>query len=139
MMPYDRNPQFVGRDDILSLLRQKLEETNPKQYSHRLAIYGMGGVGKTQVAIEYVYQRENDYDDVYWISAADQTTLLSGFQEIGAKTGCLKPAESPLDAAKAVLVWLRLQKNWLLVIDNLDDVAVANGLLPAMDTGHTLI
>src|SRR5271156_3163072 len=48
MMPYDRNPQFVGRDDILNLLRQKLEETNPKQSSHRLAIYGMGGVGKTQ-------------------------------------------------------------------------------------------
>jgi hypothetical protein len=89
MIPYDRNPYFLGRDGILSDLRKK-QETKPQwQYNHRVAIYGMGGVGKTQIAIEYVYRHEKDYDDIYWISASDQAALLSGFQEIGEKTGCL--------------------------------------------------
>jgi len=103
----------------------------------------MGGVGKTQVAIEYVYQHENDYNHIYWISASDQAALLSGFQEIGEKTGCLSSeTESlkPIEVAKIVLSWLRLQENWLLIIDNLDDVSVTNGYLPTMDQGgHTLI
>jgi Cdc6-like AAA superfamily ATPase len=86
MMPYDSNPHFLGRDDLLKSLRDKLKETKPKQYNHRVAIYGMGGVGKTQVAIEYVYRHENDYDNVYWISASDQAALLSGFQEVGTRT-----------------------------------------------------
>src|SRR5271156_2932700 len=132
MMPYDRHPHFLGRDDLLSLLRQKLQQTNPKEYNHRVAIYGIGGVGKTQVAIEYVYRHERDYNNIYWISASDQAALLSGFQEIAAKTGCLSGVTEglkPTKVAENVLSWLRLQENWLLVIDNLDDVSVADGLL----------
>jgi Cdc6-like AAA superfamily ATPase len=71
MIPYDRNPYFLGRDGLLRQLRQKLQETNPREYNHRIAIYGMGGVGKTQLAIEYVYRYEKDYDNIYWISAFD--------------------------------------------------------------------
>jgi tetratricopeptide (TPR) repeat protein len=142
MMPYDSNPHFLGRDDLLKSLKDKLKETKPKQYNHRVAIYGMGGVGKTQVAIEYVYRHENDYDNVYWISASDQAALLSGFQEVGTRTGCLVSADiqDPTAVAKSVLSWLRTQERWLLVVDNLDDVSVADGLLPATDIGgHTLI
>jgi len=142
MMPYERNPHFLGRDKLLIDLREKLRETKPKQYNHRVAIYGMGGVGKTQIAIEYVHRHEKDYNDIYWISAADQATLLSGFQEIGEKTRCLagRTGLSPTEVAKEVIAWLRLQENWLLIVDNLDDVSVADGLLPATENGgHTLI
>ena len=142
MMPYERNPYFLGRDDLLIDLRQKLQETKPKQYNHRVAIYGTGGVGKTQIAIEYVYRHEKDYNDIYWVSALDQAALLSGFQEIGEKTGCLAGtmALKPVEVANAVIAWLRLRENWLLIVDNLDDITVADGLLPATQNGgHTLI
>jgi tetratricopeptide (TPR) repeat protein len=142
MVPYDRNPYFLGRDDLLRELRQKLQETNPRKYNHRIAVYGMGGVGKTQLTIEYVHRHEKDYDNIYWISAFDQAALLSGFQEIGSRTGCLSMGTSlkSIEAARNVLSWLRRQKNWLLVLDNLDDISVADGFLPAMDTGgHILI
>jgi NB-ARC domain/Tetratricopeptide repeat len=139
MIPFDRNPYFLGRDGLLRRLRNKLEETKPKRYNHRVAIYGMGGVGKTQVAIEYVYRHQNDYDDIYWISASDQATLLSGFQEIGMRADCLFTETDPLTIAKNVLSWLRTKQNWLLVMDNLDDISVADGFLPATDGGHTLI
>ena len=143
MMPYDRNPHFLGRGDLLTLLRQTLQETGTKTYNHRVAIYGMGGVGKTQIAIGYVYEYRKEYDNIYWISASDQAILLSGFREIGEKMGCLTTGTEglrPTEMAKTVLYALRLQTNWLLVIDNLDDVSVVDGFLPAMDSGgHTLI
>jgi len=144
LIPHDRNPHFLGRGELLKALRQKLLETDQKRYIHRIALYGMGGVGKTQIAIGYVYEYRNDYDDVYWISGSDQAMLLSGFREIGEMTGCLAPAGKeglkPAELAHIVLSWLRLQENWLLVIDNLDDVSVVDGFLPTMDGGgHTLI
>jgi tetratricopeptide (TPR) repeat protein len=144
LMPYDRNPHFVGRNELLRRLRQELVETNPNRYGHRVAMYGMGGVGKTQIAMEYVYRHKGRYDDIYWISGVHEAALCLGFQEIAAQTGCLLASEiedlKPREVARNVISWLKRQKNWLLVIDNLDDISVANGFLPAMyHGGHTLI
>jgi general stress protein CsbA len=47
----------------------------------------MGGIGKTQIALEYVYTNEKNYARTYWISAVDQTTLLSGYAEIAKMAG----------------------------------------------------
>jgi hypothetical protein len=52
MMPYLRSPHFTGRGVILNQLRENLYETKPNQYNHHIAVYGLGGVGKTQIAIE---------------------------------------------------------------------------------------
>ena len=142
MVPYERNPHFTGRDELLTQLSEKLYETKPKKFNHRIAIYGIGGVGKTQVVIEYVYRYKSQYDGIYWISASDQAALLSGFQEIGSRTGCVPTVidRKLTEVAKAVLFWLRKQERWLLVIDNLDDISVADGYLPEIhEGGHTLI
>src|SRR5271154_3311529 len=143
-MPYQRNPHFTGRDELLSLLNEKLRDTSAKKYSHRVAIYGMGGVGKTQLAIEYVYRNQTKYHSIFWISSADQAALLSGFQDIARATECVSNLDStsvnPTEVAKAVLSWLQTQQGWLLVMDNLDDTDVATGFLPDMGKGgHTLI
>ena len=143
-MPYERNPHFTGRDDLLALLGNKLRDTTSKKYNHRVAIYGMGGVGKTQLAIEYVYRHQTKYHSIFWISSADQAALLSGFQDIARATECVSNLDStsvnPTEVAKAVLSWLRTHQGWLLVMDNLDDIDVAVGFLPDMAKGgHTLI
>ena len=100
----------------------------------------MGGIGKTQCALGYVYANRHVYDRIYWITAVDQTALLSGYQNIAkeAKVPCLDV--SPLEIAKKVLSWLRGEYNRLLVIDNLDNIRVADKLLPENGPGkHTLI
>jgi tetratricopeptide (TPR) repeat protein len=101
----------------------------------------MGGIGKTQCALQYVYSNRTNYERIYWISAVDQASLLSGYQKIAKNVGLLKPPEtSPLEIAEAVLSWLKQERNWLLVIDNLDDISIVKDLLP--ETGserHTLI
>src|SRR5271167_4756372 len=82
IMPYSRNDLFTGRKELLKFLRERLCDDNPQQYNHRVALYGLGGVGKTQLAIEYVYQYRNDYNPVFWINVADNSALLTGFKEI---------------------------------------------------------
>ena len=143
-MPYERNPHFTGRDELLVLLNEKLRDTEDKKYNHRVAIYGMGGVGKTQLAIEYVHRNKSKYHNIFWISAADQAALLSGFQDIARLSKCVPVLDTadmkPTDIASAVLSWLEKQSGWLLVMDNMDDIEVAIGFLPAMsERGHTLI
>ena len=140
-MPYERNPRFTGRNIFLETLRKKLLDQVPKEYRHRIALYGMGGIGKTQIALEYVYTNKTNYDRIYWISATNQASLFSGYQEI-AKIAELKlaPDSGPVDITKIVLRWLRQEQNWLIVIDNLDNIEIVDGFLP--ETGpqrHTMI
>ena len=102
----------------------------------------MGGVGKTQIAIEYVVNFEIQYVGIYWITASSETELLSGFQAIANETHCAKTESLTLpEIAQAVLKWLYKSKDWLLVLDNLDDITIANGYLPRLRTGggHVLI
>lgn len=63
--------------------------------------------------------------------AADQVSLLSGYRNIAKAAALSFGASNPTDIATLVLSWLRRQSKWLLVIDNLDDISVADGLLPS--------
>jgi hypothetical protein len=141
MVSYQRNAHFTGREELLSELRHRLVETKQKQFNHRIAIYGLGGVGKTQIAIEYVYRYQSEYNAIFWITAADQAALLSGYEDIAKTTGCVPTINTTPDVvAKGVMSWLRTQETWLLVMDNLDDVSIVEGYLPEMvKGGHTLI
>ena len=72
--------EFVGREYLLENLKQNIEEG--KHTRNIIVLYGTGGMGKTQLALEYIYQHYKDYASVFWINAAsDQTTIL-GFTQI---------------------------------------------------------
>ena len=106
LVPYERNPRFAGRRAFLETLLEKLQDQVPKQFSHRIALYGMGGVGKTQIALEYVYTNRSNYERIYWISAVNQASLLLGYQTI-AKIAGLKVAlnSGGTEIAKIVLIF----------------------------------
>lgn len=97
----------------------------------------MGGIGKTQIAVEFLYRNREDYDAIYWIDASSQSALLTGFQKIAAATNCvLDPfAKNPPLVASLVLSWLQEQGSWLLIMDNLEDISVTKGLLPRVAPG----
>jgi tetratricopeptide (TPR) repeat protein len=123
-------------------LREKLCDDKPNKFNHRVALFGMGGVGKTQVAIEYVVKYKGSYNAVFWITAVDLASLLLGFQQIATQTDC--GGSVPLDAdsaAKEVLKWLIKQRCWLLVLDNVDNISVVREYLPDVSSGngHILI
>src|SRR5271169_5008906 len=141
VVPFEQNPRFTGRKKFLETLKEKMYDKAPKKYNHRIALYGMGGIGKTQTALEYVYTEKDSYERIYWITAVDQASMLSGYHKIAVKAG-LKGLLNlkPIEIVEGVLSWLRQTQSWLLVIDNLDDIDVAAGFLPQNGSHqHTLI
>jgi hypothetical protein len=144
IVPFDKNERFTGRKELLRTLKQLLCEEIGSECKHRVALYGMAGVGKTQTAIEYVYVNREKYDRIYWITAETEASILSGFQEIAIRTQYLAPLsiQNPDDklVAKFVLSWLRQQNNWLIVLDNFDDITIVKDYLPERGPDrHTLI
>jgi tetratricopeptide (TPR) repeat protein len=142
LVPYQRNENFTGRQKLMDALRIKLCEVAPKQWNHRVALYGLAGIGKTQIALEYVYAQQANYKQLFWINGFDEATFFSGFQEIAKWTSCVSEYRNlkPAQTAERVLHWLNQREDWLLVIDNLDDMNVIAGRLPyASPKRHTLI
>ena len=142
MVPYAKNEQFMGRDNLLAQLFSKLREQKQYQDNHRVALYGLGGVGKTQTALAYVYANHTCYDSIFWISATSQASLLSDFQRIATRTKCTAERinTDSLQCVRDVHTWLGAQTSWLLIIDNLDDINLITIFLPRNDSKkHTII
>ena len=141
IVPYQRNMHFMGREKMLAAVHDGLFQSSPKRWNHRVALHGLGGVGKTQVALEFAYSRRGEYDNVYWITAVSQMTLFSGFQEIARQTHCVVECakSKPSDVTVGVLTWMNRKSKWLLILDNLDDLSVIDGYLAGLSTGHILI
>jgi len=89
-VPFEENPHFVGRDSELGRLRTELKRNEKTRFNHRVAVHGLAGVGKTQLLVAYAWKYRPAYDGVFWIDAADQTLLLSGFRDIVAETQCVE-------------------------------------------------
>lgn len=68
-MPFHRNPFFTGREAFLRHLHQILCAQNTASLVRSCALSGLGGIGKTQVAIEYVYRHLHDYSAIFWLAA----------------------------------------------------------------------
>ena len=142
LVPYPENPMFIGRDSLISSIAEKLSSSEQYRHNHRIALYGLGGVGKTQTALGYVYKTRSSYHSTFWISGVNQATLISGYRQIATLTKCTEDTTDldPLKVVQKVIDWLETQRSWLLVIDNLDDVKIVEGCLPKNDVKrHTLI
>ena len=68
-VPFLRNPYFTGREQFLVSLHRTLAAENTVTLSQTRAISGLGGIGKTQIAIEYAYRYAREYEAVLWVSA----------------------------------------------------------------------
>ncbi|HEU5109460.1 MAG TPA: FxSxx-COOH system tetratricopeptide repeat protein, partial [Micromonosporaceae bacterium] len=132
-----RNATFTGRGQLLEALRNRLGTDVTVVMPQ--ALYGLGGVGKTQVAIEYAHRFAADYDLVWWISAERSSEVRSSLTELARRLDL--PTESVGAAVEAVLDALRRgepYRRWLLIYDNVDDPAEIAPYLP-QGTGHVLL
>ncbi|PYH36551.1 kinesin [Aspergillus neoniger CBS 115656] len=124
MIPYTRNPGFVGREHTLS---QVMERIMPLRKVHsRVALYGLGGVGKTQIAIELAHQVHEAHPDasVFWIHANSINRFQESYYHLIKECGIESPEDKPQDLM-LVKQWLEKQcKRWLLIIDNADEASL---------------
>lgn len=135
-----RNPDFVGRKQLLESLRQRLLEPGATAVLPE-ALHGMGGVGKSQTVVEYIYQHASEYDVVWWISAEHPSQITSSLVEL-AKKMALPTAATADTAVPAVLDALRRGEEpysrWLLVFDNADRPETVRQFFPA-GSGHVVV
>gem|GEM_PF-154166 len=134
-LPFSRNKAFIGRDDILKDIHKNFNAGERAQ-----ALSGMPGVGKTQIALEYAYRYQENYQVVLWVNGHSRESLVSDFV---AMAGLLKLAEihvrDQVETISAVKRWFENNGGWLLILDNADDLAIVREFIPSRETGHVLL
>ena len=153
--------QFVARENELAEMRRLLHGHKSRS---AVILHGLGGIGKTQLAIEYTARHKEKYTAVFWLNANDEDSLRSGFRDIAQyvledQKG--KPSTSTLasvdldgnldQVVTAVKSWLNLRRNtrWLMIYDNYDNPRTPGNLdrsaveirrfLPRADHGSIII
>jgi len=168
LKPGWRNPHFYGRDDVLRLVDEVLLPTHgsgTKENQGALqtyAICGLGGVGKTELAREYAFSRQDRFDAVFWIEAEQTTQLSEGFAVIASQLGYNDSSDKDRVVSRNLtLEWLgnpvkRLndkwcvsaadggqpesnEASWLLVFNNADDLGLLQPFWPVSQRGSILI
>jgi len=139
-VPYPRNSFFTGRDEILNRLRRQLQTGQTTAISQPQAITGLGGIGKTQIAVEYAYRFHQDYQVVLWARAETTETLTSSYVTIASLLNLpeQKVQEQEI-TVQAVKIWLQRHSVWLLILDNADDLSLVPAFLPSALGGHLLL
>ncbi|AIR99126.1 FxSxx-COOH system tetratricopeptide repeat protein [Streptomyces glaucescens] len=130
-----RNPHFTGRDEVIGELRGKLLA---ERHAAVQALHGTGGIGKTQVALEYVYRFREHYDIVWWIDAEQADQIPVHYAELAARVGVAKPDAGVEFNARYALDELRSRERWLIVLDNAEEPERLETWLPD-GPGHVLI
>jgi tetratricopeptide (TPR) repeat protein len=112
-----RNLHFTGRSQLLQALRSQLTEHATGAVVRASAVYGLGGVGKTQLAIEYAHRYAADYDLVWWISAEQPPAIPGRLAALARRLGLPEVASQE---EQLQLLWEELSRRerWLLIYDN---------------------
>src|SRR3990170_1038191 len=139
-VPYPRNPFFTGREEVLEQLRKVLATSKTAALSQPQAICGLGGIGKTQTAVEYAYRYRDKYDTVLWAKGDSVESLISDFVAISSWLNLPdKDAKDQNLAVVAVKRWLESNNGWLLIFDNADDPKIIEDFIPPNPKGHILL
>jgi tetratricopeptide (TPR) repeat protein len=136
-----RNGRFTGRENDLRELRNRLSARGSVVISALpVALQGMGGIGKTQLALEYAHRFKASYDVTWWISAGRVAFVDTQLGDLGRQMG-VGVGAAP-DAARAVLEALSRadspRRRWLLIYDNAEDIEKVNEFMPS-GGGHVII
>ena len=124
-----RSPVFTGRGGLLTALQTALQDQERSTVVVQ-ALHGMGGIGKTALAMEYAYRHGGEYDVVWWVPAEEPALVADRLAEL-AQALDLASATDPVTAAVARLLGtLRERDRWLLIFDNAEEPAVLARYLP---------
>ncbi|KAF2810563.1 uncharacterized protein BDZ99DRAFT_386857, partial [Mytilinidion resinicola] len=162
-----RNPEFFGREEVLvEIDRHLLSDVNgksgvdskngPLATPKSFVMSGMGGMGKTEIAIEYTFSRRQNFDAVFWVTADTTRKLADQFLAIAKELGLDRDGDNKLDeiaAREKVKAWLAdptgyypredsfkdAPISWFFVLDNADDPDVLYDWIPTHGPGSVLV
>ncbi|MFE5889607.1 FxSxx-COOH system tetratricopeptide repeat protein [Streptomyces sp. NPDC056462] len=133
-----RNQAFTGRTALLERVSTNMRRAGEGGAEEHgwVSLIGMGGIGKTQLALEYAHRHADDYGLVWWVGADQPAAVMASLTALASQLGLT--AVQPSLLIRALWVELAARRDWLLVYDNLDDLGAMNDLLPP-DGGRLLI
>jgi len=130
---------FVAREDELREIHKALSGDGSR---HTVVLHGLGGIGKTQLAIAYAKRHKDNYSAIFWLNIKDEDSLKQSFAAVARQILREYPSASGLstidmknldDVSDAVKAWLSLLYNtrWLMIYDNYDNPRLASNEDPA--------
>lgn len=123
-----RSLLFVGRDDLLLTLR---DQVRADRKAIVCAVHGLGGVGKTQLIIEFAHRYAGEYDLVWWVNAEQPTLIAEQLATLGVTAGLVDVSVDTRSAAAATMSHLHTRTDWLIVFDNVPEAKDVVDWIPA--------
>jgi tetratricopeptide (TPR) repeat protein len=133
-----RNLVFVDRDETLAELDTVISQESDASPA---VVHGLGGTGKSTLALQVAHRNRSRYNPVWWISADSAVSVTQGLAELAAR---LNPAENlaaktSTEAAAWAVSWLQAHDNWLLVLDDAESPRAVESVLGTLSGGRHLI
>lgn len=139
----EHNPYFTGREQMLHQIHRHLTQTSsvaPVAPAQPLALSGLAGMGKTQVALAYAYRFRAHYHDIFWVQAETRETMIASYLVFAEQLRLPeREQQAPRQVIEAVTRWFRNHKGWLLILDNVEDMNLLHLCLPVPRQGTILL
>ena len=130
-VPFSRNENFVGQTEILDSIHKSLILEARPDMTSRYVLYGLGGIGKTQIALEFSYLYRDEFDVIYWLRADNYNMFLKSYFDLYCNASMRQVMGINLSdekdyeiIARQIVAWFNNCQyiNWLLIIDNADEL-----------------
>jgi hypothetical protein len=142
-LPFPPNPLFRGREADLEKLGECLRHGGKVAPTQTVALHGLGGVGKTQLAVEYAWRCLDSYEAVLWVRAESPDVLETNLAALVQVLDLPEAGKPEQDVQTgAVLNWLKRRQRWLLIADNADTEEAASAVRDRLSPnlgGHVLV
>ncbi|KAK0639179.1 tpr repeat-containing protein [Cercophora newfieldiana] len=140
-IPYGLNLRFFSRSDELRKLREYLDPTIVSTQLKAIGIHGLGGVGKSQLALQYANTSMDKYALIAWIPSENRIKMLQGLCELATKLGLVDGgAEDDARSVQLVRDWLnKVKRPYLLIFDNVDSVSLLDQIWPANSQARIIL
>jgi hypothetical protein len=130
-LPFSANSNFVGRSQQLWRLRRVFVENKATTPTIQ-TIHGLGGIGKTQLALKYAYEHLDEYDTICWVECKTQDSITKACCEF-----LLVIGESATEIPRFAH-WFQNHSNWLLILDDINESTSVEHLIPKLGNGHII-